>query len=132
LNDYIGLFLNTISTNSQIAQTNGVSQDVQLWSATGSYFNQMINDISQTGSYSAYTDGDGREYPVLIDYGQSFNIDNSQISINTNTASQQSTNTQNETDAHAQAIISAAQLFLAGSAPNSSQATIQQNNTVAG
>ncbi len=128
LDNFISSFLNTISSQIQLAKKDSSSESIQTWSATSSYFNQMVSDISVAGSYSPYTDADGREYPVLLDYGRSFVVENGTISSNTNTPSQQATSPQNQTDAQVNAIISAAQQYLAGGTPNTSQASVQQNN----
>ena len=55
----------------------------------GNYFNNVFNDANIFGSYTQYTDQDGREYPAKLDYGIGLAILNATIHADTNTYAQQ-------------------------------------------
>lgn len=121
LDDFTSNFLNLASGNILTANQTKNTNDITNWSNASDYFNEMISSISDAGSYKPYTDSDGREYPVLLDYGRSFVIAESQITMNTNSPAQQASNTQNKTNAQVDAIISAARQYLLAGNPNVSQ-----------
>ncbi len=75
----------------------------------------LIIDVGIVGSYRLYTDEDGREYPVLLDYGKGLRVENTNLKANENSSAQQSTNPQKQIDKEVSDIIKAAKLNLGNS-----------------
>jgi len=122
LNQYFSQFANFIDDQAAAAREGHRTIELQTWNATASYFNQMIIDVGTVGSYRQYTDDDGREFPVLLDYGKGLRIENTTIKLNENSSAQTSTNPQKKIDQEVSDIIKAAKLNLG----NSSQASVPQ------
>jgi hypothetical protein len=72
--DYINLSIDTTNVNDENA-TNKDWESYKNYASAAQLFNQMINDIDSTGSYSCFTDSNGREYPTTLNYGRQIKKD---------------------------------------------------------
>lgn len=119
LNKYFSTFTNELL--DRLSKTTSVT-DIQNLNAAGTYFNQMIVDAGVVGSYRQYTDQDGREYPITLDYGKGLKIENASLKANEISAAQTSTFQSAKTQNEVNQIIEQAKKY--AGLVNTSQATV--------
>ena len=68
----------------------------------------MISEVQGLGSYRQYTDEYGREFPALLDYGNTIKVENSRATLKTNNSAEEAISPQAKINSTVDKIIAAA------------------------
>ena len=106
LQEFFIEFINSTQAMCKALRKANNINELETYQAANQYFNVMINNVEVVGDYRPYTDSDGREYPVTLNYGRGLKIEGSEIGLKARTPDQISSNKEALTNSEVDKIIS--------------------------